>query len=137
MKVLQLARKLTKLARRASGINSFAFSKKMSLRTTLDELARPLVELQELLILAEDPYFERKKGGLRALKCLFELKGVLAQLRFRFANLDMVDGQLHGKDGSCTTGGLKLMTRAVNKLKMRSKTDEVASVGSKINKAYS
>ena len=105
MKLLQLARKITKLARRASGINFFAFSKKISLRTTLDELARPLVELQKLLILAEDPYFERKKGGLRALKRLFELKGVLAQLRFRFAKLDMVDGQLHEKDGSCATSG--------------------------------
>ena len=48
----------------------------------------------------------------------------------------MVDGQLHEKDGSCATGGSKVMTRAVNKLKMRSKTDyEVASVGLKINKA--
>ena len=127
MKLLQLARKLTKLARRASGINSFAFSKKMSLRTTLDELARPLVELQELLILAEDPYFERKKGCLRALKCLFELKGGFAQLRFRLAKFDMVASQLHEK----------VMTRVVNKLKMRSKTDESASVGSKVNKACS
>ena len=45
----------------------------------------------------------------------------------------MVDGQLHEKDGSCS--GSKVMTQDVNKLKMRSKTDEVASVGLKINKA--
>ena len=29
-------------------------------------------------------------------------------------NLDMVDGQLHEKDGSCATSGSKVMTRAVN-----------------------
>ena len=51
-------------------------------------------------------------------------------------NLD-VHGQLHEKDGSCATSGSKVMTRAVNKLKMRSKTDEVASVGLKINKTCS
>ena len=33
--------------------------------------------------------------------------------------------------------GSKVITRAINKLKMRSKTFEVASVGLKINKAYS
>ena len=49
----------------------------------------------------------------------------------------MVDGQLHETDGSCATIDSKVMTRAVNKLKMRSKTDEVASVGLKINKACS
>ena len=49
----------------------------------------------------------------------------------------MVDGQLHEKDGSCAISGPKVMTRAVNKLKMRSKTDEVASVGMKDNKACS
>ena len=59
-----------------------------------------MVELQELLIEAEDPYFELKKGCLRTLKRLFELKGVLAQLRFRFAKLDMVNGQLHEKMGA-------------------------------------
>ena len=96
-----------------------------------------MVELQELLIEADYPYFELKNEGLRALKRLFELKRVLAQLRCRFAKLDMLTGQLHGKDGSCTTSGSKVMTRAVNKLKMRSKTDEVASVGSKDNKACS
>ena len=48
------------------------------------------------------------------------------------AKLDMVDGELHEKYGSCATGGSKVMTRAVNKLKMRSKTDEVASDGLKI-----
>ena len=50
------------------------------------------------------------------------------------AKLDMVDGQLHEIDGSCATICSKVMTRAVNKLKMRSKTDEVASVALKINK---
>ena len=83
----------------------------------------------------EDPYFELRNGGLRALKRSFELEGFLAQLRFIFATLDMVDGQLHEKDGSCAIVGSKVMTRAVNKLKMRSKTDEVASVGLKTNKA--
>ena len=53
------------------------------------------------------------------------------------AKLDMVDGQLYEKDGSCAIIGSKVMTRAVNKLKMRSKTDEVASVGLKNNKACS
>ena len=43
----------------------------------------------------------------------------------------MLNGQLHEKDGSCATMGSKVKTRAVNKLKMRSKTDEVASVGLK------
>ena len=51
------------------------------------------------------------------------------------AKLDMVDGQLHETDGSCAAKDSKVMTRAVNKLKMRSKTDEVASVGMKVNKA--
>ena len=83
----------------------------------------------------EDPYFELRNGGLRALERLFELKRFLAQLAFKFAKLDMVHGQLHEKDGSCATVGSKVMTRAVNKLKMRSKTDEVASVGLKIDKA--
>ena len=96
-----------------------------------------MVEMQELLIEAEDPYFELKNGDLRALKRLFQLEEMLAQLRFRFAKLDMVDGHLHEKDGSCATGSSKVMTRVVNKTKMRSKTDEVASVGLKINKAYS
>ena len=41
-----------------------------------------MVELQELLIEAEDPYFELKNGALRALKRLFELEGVLAQIIF-------------------------------------------------------
>ena len=85
-----------------------------------------MVELQQLLIEAEDPYFELRNGGLRAIKRLFELEGLLAQPRFRFAKLDMVDGQLHEKNGSCATGDSIVMTRAVNKLKRRSKTDEVA-----------
>ena len=54
----------------------------MNLRTTLDELARSLVEMQELLIEADDTYFELKNGGLRALKRLFELKGVIAKIFF-------------------------------------------------------
>ena len=49
----------------------------------------------------------------------------------------MVNGQLYEKDGSCATMSSKVMTRAVNKLKMRSKTVEVASVGLKTNKACS
>ena len=48
---------------------------------------RPLVELQERLIEAEDPYFELKNGGLRALKRLFELEGVLAELIFSFSEV--------------------------------------------------
>ena len=60
---------------------------KLGLRTTLDELAQPLVELQERLIEAEDPYFELKNGGLRALKRLFELEGVLAQLTLNFSEI--------------------------------------------------
>ena len=53
------------------------------------------------------------------------------------AKLDMVDGQLHETDESCATSDSKVMTRAVNKLKMRSKTDEVASVALKIYKTGS
>ena len=60
---------------------------KKGLRTILDELVRPLVELQERLIEAEDPYFELKNGGLRALKRLFELEGMLAQLIFSFSEV--------------------------------------------------
>ena len=73
--------------------------------------------------------------GLSSLKRLFELRGVLAQFQFVLAKLDMVNGQLHEKDGSWYTSGSKVITRAVNKLKMKSKTDEVASVGFKVNKA--
>ena len=46
----------------------------------------------------------------------------------------MVNSQLEKKDGSCATSGSKLMTQSVNKLKSRSKSDEVASVGLKISK---
>ena len=56
---------------------------------------------------------------------------------FLSAKLDMVDGQLHEKDGSCATSGSKVKTQDVNTLKVRSKTDEVASIGLKINKACS
>ena len=66
----------------------FTFSqKKNKSKVTLYGLARPSVELQELLIEAEDPYFELKNGGLRALKRLFELDGVLAQLRFSLSEV--------------------------------------------------
>ena len=41
-----------------------------------------MVELQERLIEAEDPFFELKNWGIRALKRLFELRGVLAQIFF-------------------------------------------------------
>ena len=47
----------------------------------------------------------------------------------------MVIGQLHEKYGSYALIGSKVMTQLVNKLKMRSKTDEVASVGLKKIKA--
>ena len=63
------------------------FLLKVKSRTTLDGLARPSVELQELLIEAGDPYFELKNGGLRALKHLFELGVVLAQLLFYFSEV--------------------------------------------------
>ena len=45
------------------------------------------------------------------------------------AKLDMDDGQLLAKDESWATSGSKVMTRTVRKLKMRSKTGKVASVG--------
>ena len=41
----------------------------------------------------------------------------------------MDDGQMPAKDGSCSTSGSKVMTRTVNKLKMRSKKAKVVSVG--------
>ena len=72
-----------------------------------------------------DPCFEMKNGGIRALKRLFELKGELAQPWIKIAKSDMVNGQLHEKDRICATNASKVMTRAVNKLKMGSKTDEV------------
>ena len=68
--------------------------------------------------------------------CL-SLKGCSHSSLSILAKLDMVDGQLHQKDGSCATSCSKVMTRDVNKLNMRSKTDEVASVGLKNNKACS
>ena len=52
------------------------------------------------------------------------------------AKLDLNDDQLHKKDGSSATSGSKVKTRAVNKLKMRSKTGKVASVGLTINKTW-
>ena len=57
------------------------------LKTTLDELVRPLGELQELLSDAEDLYFELKNGGLRAVERLFGHRGVLAQLQFYFSEV--------------------------------------------------
>ena len=47
----------------------------------------------------------------------------------------MVDGQLHENNGSYATSGSKVMTQSENKLKSSSKSDEVASVGFKNNKA--
>ena len=58
---------------------------KISLRTTLDELVPTLGELQELLIEAEDPYFELKNGDIRAVERLFWHELVLAQLCFYFS----------------------------------------------------
>ena len=68
--------------------------------------------------------------------CL-SLKECLHSSLSMLTKLDMVDGQLHEKDGSYATSGSKVIIRAVNNLKMRSKTDEVASVGLKINTACS
>ena len=65
--MIELAFKLTKLACRASWINSSAFSSKIGLRTNLDLLVRFLGELQELLGEAEDPYLELENGDLRAV----------------------------------------------------------------------
>ena len=39
------------------------------------------------MIGGEDLIFELKHGGLRALKRLFELRGVLAQLQFHFSEV--------------------------------------------------
>ena len=50
------------------------------------------------------------------------------------AKVDGVDGQLNDEDRSCATIGSKVITRAVSKLKIFSKTDEVASVGLKLTK---
>ena len=41
----------------------------------------------------------------------------------------MVDGQLLANDESCAISGSKNKTRTVNKLKIRSETGKVASVG--------
>ena len=89
-------------------------------------------ELQELLIEAVDPYFELSNAGLRAVKRFFELGGELAQLQFHLS--EIIYGRLQAKNGSCVTSDLKVMIRAVNKLKRRSTTGKDASVGSKINK---
>ena len=43
--------------------------------------------------------------------------------------LNFDNGQLLAKDGSCATSGSKVMIQTVNKLKMRSKTVKIASVG--------
>ena len=51
------------------------------------------------------------------------------------AKLVMKDGQLLAIDQRYATSGSKIMTRTVNKLKMRSKTRKVASVGFLVNKA--
>ena len=47
----------------------------------------------------------------------------------------MDDGQLRAENESGENSGSKILTRTVNKLKMRSKTGKVASVGFKINDA--
>ena len=47
----------------------------------------------------------------------------------------MVKCQLHEKDESCETSGSTVMTRAMNKLKKKSKTDEDASFGLNVSKA--
>ena len=99
------------------------------LKITLDQFVRPLGELQELLSEAEDPYFELQNGGFQGCRTLVSARKMLAQLRFNTAKLDLVDGQLLANDEICATSGSKVTTRAVNKLKMRSKIGKVASVG--------
>ena len=44
-------------------------------------------ELRELLIEAEDPYFELKNGDVRAVERLFHHEVVLAQLCFYFSEV--------------------------------------------------
>ena len=63
-------------------------------------------ELQELLIEAEDPYFELKNGGLRAVKRFFELGGELAKLQFHLSEIRY--GLLQAKYGSCATSDSKI-----------------------------
>ena len=50
-------------------LNSFLVNK--ILKITLDELVRPLGEMQELLSKAEDLYFELKNWALTAVERLF------------------------------------------------------------------
>ena len=64
-----------------------------------------------------------------AVEFLFGHRGVLAQLHVILAKLDMDDGQLLANDEISATTGSNVKTRTVNKLKMRSKTGKVASVG--------
>ena len=45
------------------------------------------------------------------------------------AKLDSNDGHLLASDECCATSGSKGITRTLNKLKMRSKTVKIASVG--------
>ena len=45
------------------------------------------------------------------------------------SKLDMDDDKLPANNGGCATSGSKVMTQIVNKLKMRSNTGKVASVG--------
>ena len=82
-------------------------------------------ELQEQLSEAEDLFFELKNGGLRAVERLFWHDGCSHIFVFILAKLDMDDGQLLANDESCVTSGLKVMTRIVNELKLRSKTGKV------------
>ena len=46
----------------------------------------------------------------------------------------MVDDQLLAKDERCATSGAKIMTRTINKLKMRSETGKVVLLAFKIIK---
>ena len=86
-------------------------------------------ELQELLSEAEDRYFKLKNGGLTAVEQLFWHEGCSHSFSFILAKLDMDDGQLLANDEIFATTGSNVKTRTVNKLKMRSKTGKVASVG--------
>ena len=56
------------------------------------------------------------------------MKKCLHSFAFIIAKLDLDNGQLFANNGNSATGGSKGMTRIVNELKMRSKTDNVDSV---------
>ena len=88
-----------------------------------------MIELQELLSDAEEPYLELKQGGLSAVERFFWQVEVLAKLRLVLETLDLDNGQLLPKDSGCSSNGSKVLTPTVNELKMRSKSGKVASVG--------